>query len=84
MSNLFRWTMVLVALGVWGFPALPALASSTIPFVGCPGNDMAGPIDPPSGHPITVDMPPAAAAKLALYVGPRFGIFSTTRMEMRR
>ena len=76
MSNLFRWTMVLVALGVWGVPALPALASSTIPFVGCPGTDMEGPIDPPSGQPITVDMPAAAAAKLALYVGHGLGFLA--------
>jgi len=75
--------MILVTLGVWGLAATPALASSTIPFVGCPGTDMAGPVDPPSGQPVIVDMPASVAAKLALYVGHGLGFLAPRGWKCR-
>ena len=45
--------------------------SSTVlvPFVGCPGDGQVGPVDPPSGDPVRVDVAPEIGAQLAYYKG---------------
>jgi hypothetical protein len=40
-----------------------------VPFVGCPGDGQVGPVAPPSGDPVPVDVAPEIGAKLAYYKG---------------
>lgn len=42
-------------------------AQSTIPFVGCPSDGQTGPLAPPPGAPLKLNIPPADAQKLAYY-----------------
>jgi hypothetical protein len=52
------------------FAVLPGIAAAvTIPFIACPAEITGGLLIAPTGHPITVDIPAGAAAKLALDAG---------------
>jgi len=55
---------------LWSLPfiAPPALAASTIPFVGCSASGSQD-VPAPSGEPIELNIPANIAAKLALYAG---------------
>jgi hypothetical protein len=46
---------------------LPLAAQSTVPFIGCPADGQAGPLDPPIGTPKHLSIPANIAAQLAYY-----------------
>jgi len=62
-KSILRFSLLLTLL-----PAASG-ATGTVPFVGCAGLSQpgSGVIGAPLGRPLTIDIPPAAAAKLALY-----------------
>jgi len=61
-----------VAFTVFGQQRTPAPEKKnpvgvTVPFVGCPSDGQAGPIDPPKGHPVMLPLPATLAGRVALY-----------------
>jgi len=56
----------IVAAFIW---SAAAQAAVTVPFVGCAGDDDTGPTPAATGRPVTVEIPAAVAAKLAVYSG---------------
>jgi predicted aspartyl protease len=67
-------TALLAAVSV---SAQPSSTQVLVPFVGCPSEGQAGPLDPPKGSPRPVSLPAAIAKEIAWYVGEQSeGIFA--------
>lgn len=60
------WLSVAVMLSAWP-ESISASASELLPFVGCPGEDMAGPKDASSGNPVTTPLDAKTARGLSFY-----------------
>jgi hypothetical protein len=55
----------------------PPGTTATVPFVGCPSDGQAGPLDPPKGIAQVVHIPREAAQQLAFYMGEQgFGVLA--------
>ena len=63
------FTVLLQLSALAGAHAAAAGSAVLVPFVGCPSDGQVGPVAPPSGKPIPVNVSPKVAAQLAFYNG---------------
>jgi hypothetical protein len=78
MLNFARWVVLAVIV------PYSAFASQEIPFVGCPADGQAGPLNAPHGNPKIVAIDPSIASQLAYYKaknGP--GVYAPRRWHCR-
>jgi len=71
--SIFIATLV-SALCALPFTAPPAKAATTIPFIGCEDDGLAG--TAPTGQPISTDLPDKIASKLAVYAGAYLAVLA--------